>query len=160
MLQDRFVRRESGWRETAHAAGRWLAFSLFLNLAWEMTQAPLYVFTAGSDARAIAYSLLHCTAGDGVIALACFLVAAIVARDALWPVHHPWLGGSTAVVAGLAWTAISEWRNVYVGGAWGYAPQMPLLLGIGVAPLLQWLILPVVTLLLMRRRRPPTPTSL
>ena len=42
----------------------------------------------------------------------------------------------------VAFTAWSEWYNVYRAGNWGYTASMPLIFGIGLSPLLQWLILP------------------
>lgn len=44
----------------------------------------------------------------------------------------------------MAFTAWSEWYNVYRAGAWSYAPKMPTLYGVGLSPLLQWLIIPPV----------------
>jgi hypothetical protein len=54
----------------------------------------------------------------------------------------------------MAYTAWSEWRNVYVAGNWGYTAGMPLLFGIGLSPLLQWLVLPPVTVLAHRWLEP------
>ena len=54
---------------------------------------------------------------------------------------------------GIAYTAGSEWYNVYEIGAWAYSPHMPLIVGIGLAPLLQWLVVPVATLLMVRASR-------
>ena len=55
---------------------------------------------------------------------------------------------------GVAYTAWSEFFNVHLVGEWGYAPGMPLLFGIGLTPLLQWVILP--PLLVWWSRRPLT----
>jgi hypothetical protein len=38
--------------------------------------------------------------------------------------------------AGFAFTVWSEWYNVYVLRSWAYAPAMPLVAGLGLAPLL------------------------
>lgn len=48
-------------------------------------------------------------------------------------------------------TGTLEWLNVYVWQRWAYSPDMPLVLGIGLTPLLQWLLVPVLTLWLTRR---------
>jgi len=40
--------------------------------------------------------------------------------------------------------------NVYEANAWAYSARMPLVFGIGLAPLLQWLVVPVATLLIVR----------
>ena len=47
------------------------------------------------------------------------------------------------MIGATAFTAWSEWYNVYRAGNWAYAAGMPLILGIGVSPLLQWIVLPV-----------------
>ena len=53
---------------------------------------------------------------------------------------------SRALIFGLGYTIFSEWLNVEVRGAWAYSARMPVvpIIGTGLAPLLQWLILPVV----------------
>jgi len=52
------------------------------------------------------------------------------------------------LVSGVAYTVYSEWLNVNVRGSWAYAPLMPTLpiLGTGLTPLLQWIVLPTVAL--------------
>lgn len=53
-------------------------------------------------------------------------------------------------MTGVAYTAFSEWLNVYRLGSWAYTQAMPLLGGIGITPLLQWVIVPVAMTLLWR----------
>ena len=48
------------------------------------------------------------------------------------------------VIGAVAFTAWSEWYNVYRAGKWGYTASMPLIFGIGLSPLSQWLVLPPV----------------
>lgn len=55
------------------------------------------------------------------------------------------------LAAGLGFTVFSEWVNVYRLGAWAYKSAMPLVAGIGLTPLLQWLIVPVLMILTVRR---------
>jgi hypothetical protein len=98
----------------------------------------------------IAYAVLHCTLGDAIIAAAAFILAGLILRDAGWPSFRPWSGGAAATFFGLAYTAYSEWYNVYQAGPWAYSARMPLVFGIGLAPLLQWLVVPVATLLIVR----------
>ena len=129
---------------------RWLGISVLLNLAWEIAQLPLYAIYVEGDLRTIAFAVAHCTAGDAVIAALTFVVAAAVARSWRWPVERPWPGLAAAIPAGMAYTAFSEWLNVSVRGAWAYAAAMPQVVGIGVAPLLQWLFVPGLALLLLR----------
>jgi len=129
---------------------QWLALSALLNLVWEIAQLPLYTIYAEGDLATIAFAVGHCTAGDLVIATGTYLVAALVARSGRWPIERPGLGLGAGIVAGMAYTAFSEWLNVSIRGSWAYAPSMPQVQSIGVAPLLQWLIVPGLTLLLLR----------
>ena len=123
-------------------AGLCSALAFVLNLAWEIAHVRLYAIWMEADGIRIAWSVFHCSLGDVVIALAMFALAAAVLRRAHWPASRPWAGGAIVVIGAMAFTAWSEWFNVYRAGKWGYAAGMPLLFGIGLSPLLQWLILP------------------
>jgi hypothetical protein len=67
-----------------------------------------------------------------------------------WPLADIRRGGIIAWPLGLAYTAWSEWRNVYLLGSWQYADSMPTLAGIGLLPLLQWTLIPPLSWLLLR----------
>ena len=129
----------------------WAAIELVLHLGWEIAQLPLYTIAGDPDRAYVVRAVLHCTAGDGLIALAAYAVAAVALRDARWPLHHGLRGVFFATVTALAYTAFSEWNNVYVEGNWAYREAMPRLLGIGLAPLAQWLLLPSAGVWLLRR---------
>ena len=130
----------------------WAAFAFVLNLAWEIAQLPLYtIFSAGTP-KEIAFALAHCTAGDVLIAVSSFVLGLVVTRRADWPMARPLLGGVVVTLSGLAYTAFSEWQNVYQTASWSYAPAMPLLFGIGLAPLLQWVVIPPLGIVWLRQR--------
>ena len=145
--------------------GLWSALAFILNLAWEVAQVRLYTIWAEADRLSVAWSLFHCSVGDAMIALAMFAAAGVVLQRVDWPVSRPWAGGAIVVTGALAYTAWSEWYNVYRVGSWGYTASMPLIFGIGLSPLLQWLILPPVLVLAYRtlgpvlfgQNRPPGP---
>ena len=122
----------------------WSALAFALNLAWEVAQVRLYTLWSEVDGPGIALALLHCSVGDVLIALAMYALAGIVLWRADWPASRPWIGGAIVVVGSLSFTAWSEWYNVYRVGSWAYAAGMPTFFGIGLSPLLQWLILPPV----------------
>jgi len=124
--------------------GIWLALAFVFNLIWEIGHISLYTLWREAAPPVIAWSIFHCTMGDVVIALVVFAFAAIVLWRTDWPTSHPWSGGALVVVAALVFTAQSEWYNVYRSGAWGYTSSMPTILGVGLSPLLQWLIVPPV----------------
>ena len=98
----------------------------------------------------VAWALLHCSVGDVAIALAMFALAGIVLQRADWPASRPWTGGVIVVLGAMAFTAWSEWFDVYLAGNWGYTASMPMIFGIGLAPLVQWLLIPPVIVLAYR----------
>ena len=140
-------------RLLARPALAWTALALLLNLLWEIAHVPLYTISRDADFSGIAAAVLHCTAGDGLIALANFVLAGLVLREANWPVVRPVAGAAIAASLAFAFTIYSEWRNVYETGAWAYLPAMPLVYGIGLTPMLQWLVIPPVATYLLRRIR-------
>ena len=64
----------------------------------------------------------------------------------------------TAIILGAAYTILSEWLNVEIWRSWSYTAAMPVLplVGTGLTPLLQWLIVPglAFALIATRERRP------
>ena len=135
-------------------AGGWSALAFVLNLAWEIGHVRLYALWIEADGARIAWSVFHCTLGDVVIALVMFALAGIAFQRVDWPASRPWKGGIIVALGAMTFTAWSEWYNVYRTGAWAYAPEMPTVYGIGLSPLLQWLIIPAVLVLAHRALAP------
>ena len=135
-------------------AALWSALAFALNLAWEIAHVRLYTLWVEADGLVVAWSLFHCTVGDVLIALALFALTGMVLRESDWPVSRQWAGGAMVASGAMAYTAWSEWYNVYRAGSWGYAASMPLIFGIGLSPLLQWLILPPVLVITYRTLEP------
>ncbi len=140
-------------------ATRWLAalrryaVLIFLtNLVWEVAQLPLYTLWRQGTWGEIAFALAHCTAGDVAIALAALVSALMLGGAGEWPRagFARSLGAATAL--GIGYTVYSEWLNTSLRLAWTYSELMPVVpvLGTGLAPLLQWVLLPPLCLLLAR----------
>ena len=140
-------------RDVVRQSVLWMLLSFFLNLLWEVAHTPLYTLDPERGMRTLAYAVMHCTVGDALVAFASYVLAAALLRDPFWPERAPWRGSALVVLVGIGWTVYAEWYNVYVTGAWGYTPRMPTLFGIGVSPLLQWLVLPVLAVLIVRNLR-------
>lgn len=142
-------------RSRPGAARSWITalrrYALFMgpaNLAWETLQLPLYTIWREGTIGNIAFSVVHCTAGDLLIALACLVAALILLGRASWPGEGSLRVAAAAVALGLAYAVYSEWLNVDVRGSWAYSDLMPVVppLGTGLSPLLQWLLLPPLAL--------------
>ncbi|CAN5196366.1 hypothetical protein BH11PSE14_BH11PSE14_14060 [soil metagenome] len=148
------LNRQFSWRDSPVYPHEllWLVFTLVFNLAWELAQLGLYDLSA--TGASVAYAVVHCTVGDGMIMAVAYLVAVGVTRSRAWPYTKPWAGMTVMLVSTIGYTVFSEWRNVYLMQTWAYAASMPLIAGIGVAPLLQWLVVPVVILIIVRRYKP------
>ena len=146
--------RSTATPDVMQRAGLWAALALVLNLTWEIAQARLYTIWAEADGTNIAWALLHCSLGDVVIALTTLALAGMVLGRADWPASRPWQGGAIVVIGAMAFTVWSEWYNVYRTGNWSYTASMPLIFGIGLSPLLQWLILPPVMVVAYRSLGP------
>ena len=131
------------------AALRWyLPLVLVANLAWETAQLPLYTIWREGSAGEIAFAVGHCTGGDVIIALGALILALVTLGEADWPAAGFARVAVAATGLGVAYTVASEWLNTTVRQRWAYTKAMPTLppLGTGLAPLLQWLLLPPVCL--------------
>ena len=133
-------------------------FALLLNFAWEILQAPLYAGMADMPHAQVTRACLQATVGDAVIMLIAYAAVAVVARSRRWIVAA---GGWQLVLftaIGVSMTVAIEWlatRGYWIG-KWSYLSAMPLVpgTGIGLAPLLQWVVLALLTV--WRRRRNPS----
>ena len=143
---------QNTYKALARGVLAWAALSFGLNLLWEVAQLPLYRIPQDQGPLYAAYAVLHCTAGDVLIAVTSFLITVGVLRDPDWLSSQPWRGVMLVTFCGFTYTVLSEWRNVYQTGAWAYSSEMPLILGIGLAPMLQWLVVPPATLAILRFR--------
>lgn len=128
-----------------------IGFGFAANMVWELAQSPLYT-DHGEGWRHVAWTRFHCTLGDVLILLGAFWATAAVHRSWRWPVTRGRGAVTFFVASGLAYTSWSEWLNTSVREAWAYAPAMPRVLGIGLSPLLQWLVLPPLLLAVVRLR--------
>jgi hypothetical protein len=139
------------------------------HLVWEAAQLPLYTIWRTGSSGEIIFAVIHCTAGDALITAAALMLAILMAR--LFGL--PLFGGRmmlVAVLLGLGYTVFSEWLNVRIRQSWSYTEAMPLLppLGTGLAPFLQWLVVPGLAFAisasrggrarrLLMRQGPPSP---
>ena len=132
--------------------------SVPLNFVWELAQMPLYV-----DNVNLLDFAQHCiipSLGDGVILLIIFGVGCWVLRRADWFVRPSAPAYALMLVSGLIIAILIEWVAVYRMGRWSYTTRMPVLplLGVGLSPVLQMLLLPPVifkaTAWWLERRQP------
>lgn len=136
-----WYKHKSSW---SFILARFLLRLLLLSLAWEILQLPLYTLASEPRAAWVAYAIAHCTVGDAMIGMAA-LVGALTICQANEPARWPrakivvWMALLT-----VSYTILSERYNV-AHGSWDYSLWMPIipLIGVGLSPLLQWLLIPI-----------------
>jgi hypothetical protein len=135
------------WQPWTAVAG----FAFLLNFIWEMWQAPFYrTMVAASHLNAVLVCSLA-TVGDAAITVLAFGVAAAIVRNRGWLFRPAARPVAVYLGVGLGLTVLLEWLNVHVWQRFAYAPVMPTVFGIGLTPLIQWLVLPPVALWLSAR---------
>ncbi len=123
---------------------------------WELAHAPLYTIWIEAGPAAAWQAALHCTLGDAVIAFACALAALLFTRVLPWT-RHVHRTDMVVVTLGLATTIAIEWISTQWLGRWTYRESMPVdpILGIGLSPLAQWIVVPLLALWILRRKGAP-----
>jgi hypothetical protein len=125
-------------------------FALLLSLPWELGQMWLYAGSAQMSHLEGIRICMAATAGDAVIMLIAFGVVALAARSPDW-VRAPTMRQTSGFVAfGLIVTSAVEIMATHSDGlfSWRYAPAMPVtpLFGVGLVPLLMWVVVPLLVL--------------
>jgi hypothetical protein len=116
-------------------------------------QLPLYTLWTTSTIWTKAFAIVHCALGDVVIAALALVAALTLIGSDAWPLRKFRKVLALTVVFGVAYTIYSEGLNTTVRQSWAYSPLMPVLplLGIGLSPLIQWRVVPLLALSLATR---------
>ncbi len=140
-----------GAHQIWNAVRRYIVWIALLMLVWEIVQLPLYTLWRTASWRDLIVAVLHCTAGDLAIAVTTLIVSILVTNSA-WPAESRLSTFMMLIFLGAGYTVYSEWSNL-ARGAWAYSEWMPQLpvLNTGIAPLLQWILMPPLALKLAMR---------
>jgi hypothetical protein len=127
-------------------------FAFLLNFVWELLQMPLF-----ADFADFPYyqTILHCTKatfGDVVISLVAFAGACLITRSRMWIISMNKSGVVSFLAIGLVITVAFELLATGPLNRWEYSESMPTVIGIGVSPLAQWVILPLIQLWFVKRQ--------
>ena len=131
---------------------RWLVFAaavMILHFIWEMAQGGLFV---GLREQPLAQAAVRCskaTLGDLVITAVAFTFAALTVRRMHWPLMNSFVAPAVFVATGLVITIAFEYFALATS-RWAYEPEMPTLLGVGISPIAQWIVIPLLQLPLFR----------
>lgn len=143
---------------------QYLKYSALGHFAWEIGQLPLYTIFWNAPAQNTAFAVIHCTIGDMLIAGSAFALAWMSSGRTGWPSSRTVFlrVAAVALTLGVGYTIFSEWLNTAVLHTWAYMPAMPVIpgVGVGVTPVLQWIIVPAFAFALTARygahRRAPS----
>ena len=131
-------------------------YGLLLNFVWEVVQCPFLFVGMGHSTHASGVQMcLQATIGDMNILLAAFWVTALASpRRRSWLVQPRGWERGLFIAIGVAITIVYELLATRVWGLWAYSDAMPVLFGVGLAPVAQWLVIPPLVVWLARRRAP------
>lgn len=124
--------------------------SLILHYPWEILQARFFANMLNLDFWEHARICFVGALGDVLIAAFAYVGAAVVAKNAHWPAARK------KKAPFFVWIAIGQFITVafekyaLATGRWVYGPNMPLLMGIGVSPILQWILIPTFSFVIFR----------
>ncbi len=114
--------------------------SVLINYPWERAQATLYVMLDGSSIPR--WLCVMASLVDGLLVLLLYTVGARIFARPTW-FEQPGVRGYAVMLAGgLVIGTSVEWMTIYAAPQWTYTSRMPLLLGIGLVPIAQMLVLP------------------
>lgn len=143
------TRTSPAWLRTVR---HYLLFVTLLHGTWEIVQLPLYTIWSTGNDRDIMFALLHCTAGDVMIATLSLILALLLEGTEEWPYRRFKAVALITILFGVGYTIYSEWRNTTLTQSWTYTSAMPSLFGIGLSPLAQWIVIPSVIFWWIHRR--------
>ncbi len=128
------------------------ATALALFFGWEMAQAPLFAsMRALSWSEALERCFLASIGDVGIMLVAALLVAALLRRLDWMRAARAWPAIAFIAIAS-AMSALVE-RHALSAGRWTYGENMPIVpvLGVGLAPAIQWIVIPMLWLWVARR---------
>lgn len=134
-------------------SARWLTFALAtvaLHFVWEMAQGRWFASMAPLSFWQATRLCARATIGDVVITAVAFATAAVPARSLHWPAQNRLLMPYAIFIAGGLAVTVAYEIHAVATGEWSYAETMPTIAGIGVLPILQWLVLPIAELAVFR----------
>ena len=134
-----------------------ILFALLLHFPWELIQAPLYEGMASAAHWDAVKRCARATLGDATIAVFAYAAVAAAARNRWWILRSKPRELVGFVALGLLVTAVIEilaTRSPTPSWGWKYAEAMPLLPGleVGLAPIAQWTILPLLLIWFVGRQ--------
>ncbi len=131
-------------------------FAFLLNFPWEFLQVPFYGGMPSAEHWQGVKSCAQATIGDAVIMLVAYwCVAGFAGR--YWLLQPKLVHIGSLVAVGVGITVLIE--KLAVSGSWvqgwSYSERMLMAFGVGITPVLQWIVLPPLTIWFCKRQLGP-----
>lgn len=125
-----------------------------VNFVWEFRQVSFYRDMPPAPHWSTTKFCPVASAGDAVIALVSFWAVVVITRTRAWVLKPSARHVALFAMVGIVMTVDAEWVATELLGRWTYADRMPTLplIGTGLLPLLQWMILPPLVVWFVRRQ--------
>ena len=132
-------------------------FSFLLNFFWEIQQMPFFRVSPEFGYTDIVNNCTLATFGDAGISIIAFATVAVLFKSRRWILQPNWWQIGIFISVGIIITIIFEVLATGVLNRWQYGEAMPTLpvLGTGLLPVLQWLIIPPLIIWFVRRQLSP-----
>ena len=134
-----------------------LILSFPMHFTWEFLQAPLFSGMAQATHIDGILTCLQATLGDMVIALVAYWAAAVLVGTRHWVCRSDHRAFVLFIGTGLAITIGMEFLSTEILHRWTYAAAMPRVpvIGTGLGPMLQWILIPALVRWYLRRLSRP-----
>ena len=137
-----------------------LLLSLPMHFTWEFLQVPLFSSMEPLSHFEGIRVCLQATLGDMALVLVAFWATCIVTGARHWHARPETRAIAVWLGTGLLLTVMIEYLSTEILDRWAYAAAMPRLplVGTGLGPLGQWIVVPMIVLWYMNRLS-PDPTT-
>lgn len=127
------------------------AVLLLLNYAWELAHSRLFTNYVNVARIHHALACLQHAFTDLLISSGTYLVTAVAFQRLAWAASTRWVWPTLLWLSlGMIVTVgIEIWATSI--GRWNYTEAMPTLFGVGLTPILQWVVVPVAALFVFRK---------
>lgn len=129
-------------------------FGFLTNVVWEMLQMPLFSFPSETTLMEFSLLCLRASLGDALMLVIMYWLTAAYFKLRMWILYLNAYQITFFIAIGMIMTVIFEALATGPLQRWEYGELMPTLpiLGTGVAPVLQWLLIPPLVLWFVRRQ--------
>ena len=144
------IDRNNNYRKYLHYWMWFIFFSFVIFGTWEWVQTPFFIDNT-EEINKIVWYRIHCTFGDMMILASVIIITSLIRRSFSWLFAPSGSYYTAIIILGVSYTLYSEYRNVYLAKNWDYSLLMPELFGIGLLPVLQWILLPPLIIYILKR---------